>query len=131
MLSPMRASSSRVWRKRVTTPSVAGKKVSVKNAIRNGRSRDLLQVGDDGLRKLLRARRASQVLGTGLWALESRFAAPLHALGLFVVAEVIEHVLRREQGGERVGAVLSGVLGGRPVHRLEDRCILTDVGPGR
>src|SRR5215208_7232602 len=38
-----------------------------------------------------------------------------------------QHVLRREQRGERIGAVLSSVLGGRAVDRLEDRDLLPDV----
>src|ERR687894_2338047 len=132
MSSPTRASSSMVWRNLVTTPSVAGRKVSVKNAMRTcrvGFSR--LQVRDDCLRELPGASRAAQVLGACLGAPQRRLYARLHAVGLLVVAKVVEHVLRREQGGQRVGAVLAGVLGRGAVHRLEDGDLLPYVRPRR
>src|SRR5215212_286491 len=110
--SRMLASSSMVWRNLVTTPSVAGRKVSVKKAMRTdpvGFSR--LQVRDDCLRELQGASRAAEVLGARLGAPQCRLYARLHAVGLLVEVEVVEHVLRRQQGRERVGAVLTGVLG--------------------
>src|SRR5215213_1661744 len=130
----------------VTSPSVAGRKVSVKNAMRKWPSltvpdgtavgyldehrSDLLQVRHDGLGELIGPRAATEVFGTGLGALQGLLYPGQHPLGLVIVTEVDQHVLRREQGRERVCAVLSRVLRGRTVHRLEDRDLLTNIRPG-
>src|SRR5688500_18083327 len=98
MSSSVRPSSSMVWRRRVTTPSVAGRKVSVKNAIRTGQLAALLEVRDYCLRELFRAGRPSEILRARLGARQRRLDPPLHAITLLVVAEVVEHVLGREQG---------------------------------
>src|SRR5918998_5255590 len=130
MSSPTRASSSMVWRNLVTTPSVAGRKVSVKIAMRTGPvGFSRLQVRHDRLRELPGASRAAEVLGARLGAPQCRLYARLHAIGLLVVAEVVEHVLCRQQGGERVGAVLAGVFGGGAMHRLQDGPVLPHVCP--
>src|SRR5215213_6064628 len=89
----------------------------------------ILQVRDDGLRKLPGSSTAAEILRTRLGALQGRFYACLHPIGLFAVAEVDEHVLGREQRRERVGPVLSGVLRGRAVDGFEDRDLLTYVRP--
>src|SRR5215211_6307802 len=89
----------------------------------------ILQVRDDGLRKLPGSSTAAEILRTRLGALQGRFYACLHPIGLLAVAEVDEHVLGREQRRERVGPILSGVLRGRSVDGFEDRDLLAYVRP--
>src|SRR5215213_1451014 len=89
----------------------------------------ILQVRDDGLRELPGSGAAPEILCARLGALKRRLYRRLHPVGLFAVAQVDEHVLGRKQRRERVGPVLSGVLGRRAMYWLEDRYLLPYVRP--